>query len=181
LIALLKQRPGELNIAAGNRGSILHLGGEWLRNATGTKFTLLHYAGGAMALPDVMGGRVQVTIDAIASIRGVIESGQVKPLAVTSPKRLDNYTGVAAAAETLPGYEAMGWMALMAPHGTPEPIAQKISDDLRALLVTPELKSRLVEFGTYILPTTPAELTAYIVEQQRIWRPIIAVTAKAMK
>ena len=72
-------------------------------------------------------------------------------------------------------------MALMAPRGTPEPIAQKISDDLRALLVTPELKSRLVEFGTYILPTTPAELTAYIVEQQRIWRPIIAETAKGMK
>jgi tripartite-type tricarboxylate transporter receptor subunit TctC len=178
LIALLKQRPGELNIGGGNRGSILHFTGEWLRSATGTQFTLLHYAGGAQALPDLMGGRLQATIDAIASMRGAIDGGQVKPLAVTSLKRLDNFPQVPAVAETLPGFQSMGWMALMAPPGTPAPVVRKISDDLRAVLPKPEMKKRLEDFGTYIRPTTPQGLTAYIQEQQAIWRPVIAETAK---
>jgi tripartite-type tricarboxylate transporter receptor subunit TctC len=178
LIALLKQRPGDLNIGGGNRGSILHFTGEWLRSASGTQFTLLHYAGGAQALPDLMGGRLQATIDAIASMRGAIDGGQIKPLAVTALKRLDNFPQVPAAAETLPGFQAMGWMALMAPTGTPAPVVKKISDDLRAVLVKPELKQRLADLGTYTRPTTPEELTAYIREQQTIWRPVIVETAK---
>ena len=178
LIALLKRRPGELNIGGGNRGSILHFTGEWLRSASGTQFTLLHYAGGAQALPDLMGGRLQATIDAIASMRGAIDGGQVKPLAVTALKRLDNFPQVPAVAETLPGFQAMGWMALMAPSGTPAPVVKKISDDLRTVLVKPELKQRLEDLGTYTRPTTPEELTAYIREQQTIWRPVIVETAK---
>src|SRR5262245_57611558 len=79
LIAMLKSKPGELNIAAGNRGSIIHLAAEWLRTATGTKFTIVHYQGGAQALPDILGGRVQAAFDAIPSMRGPIDSGQVKP------------------------------------------------------------------------------------------------------
>jgi tripartite-type tricarboxylate transporter receptor subunit TctC len=181
LIALFKSKPGELNVAAGNRGSILHLTGEWLRSATGTKFTLLHYTGGGRALPDLLGGRVQVTIDAIPSLRGVIDGGQVKPLAVTTRARLDNFPQVPTVAETLPGFEAMGWMALMASPGTPEGIAKKISDDLRTVLIKPEMKKRLDELGTYVRPTTPAELTAFIREQQQIWRPIIAETAKTIR
>ena len=178
LIALLKSRPGELNVAAGNRGSIIHLTGEWLRTATATRFTLLHYAGGAQALPDVMGGRVPVTIDAIPSMRGPIDSGHVKPLAVTSKKRLDNFPQIPTVAETIPGFEALGWMALMAPPGTPLAIAKKISDDLRAAQANPELKKRCEELGNYTRPTTPDELTAFIREQQQTWRPVIAETAK---
>jgi tripartite-type tricarboxylate transporter receptor subunit TctC len=180
LIDLLKRRPGELNVAAGNRGSIIHLAAEWLRNATGTRFTIVHYAGGAQALPDVIGGRVQVLIDAIPSIRGPVDSGQVKPLAVTSKQRLDNFPQIPAVAETIPGYEAMGWMALMAPPGTPQAIAQKISDDVRTVQALPELQKRVTELGNYTRPTTPAELTAFIHEQVQIWRPVIAETAKAI-
>ena len=88
LIALIKSKPGEFNVAAGNRGSVLHLAGEWLRSATGTKFTLVHYTGGGKALPDVLGGRVQADIDALASMRGAIDGGQLKLLAVTAAKRI---------------------------------------------------------------------------------------------
>ena len=181
LIALLKSKPGELNVAAGNRGSILHLAGEWLRSATGTKFTMLHYTGGAKALPDVLGGRVQADIDALASMRGAIDGGQLKLLAVTTSKRIHTYPQVPAVAETLPGFRAVGWMALMAPPGTPAVVVRKISDDLRTVLVNTELGKRLDELGTYVNPTTPEGLTNFIHEQQQIWRPVIAETAKTIR
>ena len=142
---------------------------------------MLHYTGGARALPDVLGGRVQVDIDALPSLRGAIDGGQVKLLAVTASKRIRTFPSVPAVAETLPGYEAMGWLALMASPGTPEPIARKISDDLRAVLSDPELERRFDQLGTYPKPTTPAGLTDYIREQQRIWRPVIAETAKTLR
>jgi tripartite-type tricarboxylate transporter receptor subunit TctC len=181
LIALLKSEPDALNVAAGNRGSILHLAGEWLRSATGTKFTMLHYTGGARALPDVLSGRVQVDIDGLASMRGAIDGGQLKLLAVTTDKRIHNFPQVPAVAETLPGFRAVGWMALMAPPGTPAGVALKISDDLRKVLVSSELGKRLDELGTYANPTTPAELTNFIREQQQIWRPVISETAKTIR
>ena len=180
-IDMLKSKPGELNIAAGNRGSIIHLAAEWLRAATGTKFTIVHYQGGAQALPDILGGRVQAAFDAIPSMRGPIDSGQVKPLAVTSKKRLVNFPQIPAVDETIPGYEAMGWMALMAPPGTPQAIAQKISDDVRTVQAQPELKKRLEELGNYTRPTSPTELTAFVREQIQIWRPVIAETAKTIR
>jgi tripartite-type tricarboxylate transporter receptor subunit TctC len=181
LIALIKSKPGELNVAAGNRGSILHLAGEWLRSSTGTKFTLVHYTGGGKALPDVLGGRVQVDIDALASMRGAIDGGQLKLLAVTTDKRIHSFPQVPAVAEMLPGFRAVGWMALMAPPGTPAVVARKISDDLRTVLVSSELGKRLDELGTYVAPTTPEGLTAFIHEQQQIWRPVIAETAKTIR
>jgi tripartite-type tricarboxylate transporter receptor subunit TctC len=111
-------------------------------------------------------------------MRGAIDGGRVRPLAVTVLKRLDNFPQVPTVAETLPGFQSMGWMALMAPAGAPAPVVKKISDDLRAVLSQPELKQRLADLGTYVRPTTPDELTAFIREQQAIWRPVIAETAK---
>lgn len=182
LIAMLKARGSEVNVAAGNRGSIIHFAGEWLRSATGTKFTIVHYAGGAQALPDVLGGRVQVTIDAIPSMRGPIDGKQVTPLAVTSTKRLPNFPDLPTVAETIPGYEAMGWMALMAPPGTPQPIALKISEAVRTVQASDELKKRAEGLGNYSRSAnTPADLVAFIQDQIRIWRPVITETAKAIK
>jgi tripartite-type tricarboxylate transporter receptor subunit TctC len=180
LITLLKRKPGELNIAAGNRGSILHLAAEWFRTATGTKFTLLHYSGGAKALPDILGGRVQATVDALASLGAAADGGQLKLLAVTSSKRLYNFAKTPTVAETLPGFRALGWMALMAPPRTPAPLAEQISADLRKVLAG-DLGKRLDELGNYPRPTTPAELRDFIAEEQRIWRPVIAETAKTLR
>ncbi len=178
LVALAQKRKGELNIAAGNRGSILHLTAEWLRIAGGIDATLLHYPAASQAIADVLGGRVQIMVDAITSMKGAIQAGKIKPLAVASKTRLYNFPDLPVVADTFKGFEAMGWFALMAPPGTPAPLAKKISEDLRTVLARPELKQRFEDLGTYIRPTTPEELTAFIREQQQIWRPVIAETAK---
>ena len=178
LMALAKKRKGELNVAAGNRGSILHLTSEWLRIAGGIDVTLLHYPAASQAITDVLGGRVHIMVDAITSMKGAIDAGRIKPLAVAAKKRLYNFPDLPMVADTFPGFEAMGWFALMAPPGTPAPLARKIGDDLRKVLAGPELQKRFEDLGTYIRPTTPEELTSFIVEQQQIWRPVIAETAK---
>ncbi len=178
LMALAKKRKGELNVAAGNRGSILHLTSEWLRIAGGIDVTLLHYPAASQAITDVLGGRVHIMVDAITSMKGAIDAGRIKPLAVAAKKRLYNFPDLPVVADTFPGFEAMGWFALMAPPGTPAPLARKIGDDLRKVLAGPELQKRFEDLGTYIRPTTPEELTSFIVEQQQIWRPVIAETAK---
>ena len=178
LMALAKKRKGELNVAAGNRGSILHLTSEWLRIAGGIDVTLLHYPAASQAITDVLGGRVHIMVDAITSMKGAIDAGRIKPLAVAAKKRLYNFPDLPMVADTFPGFEAMGWFALMAPPGTPAPLARKIGDDLRKVLAGPELQKRFEDLGTYIRPATPEELTSFIVEQQQIWRPVIAETAK---
>jgi tripartite-type tricarboxylate transporter receptor subunit TctC len=180
LIALAKKRKGELNIAAGNRGSILHLTGEWLRSATGIEVTLLHYPSASQAITDILGGRVHAMIDAVAAMRGAIEGGQLKPLAVATRQRLPNFPDLPTVAETTPNFEAVGWLALMAPPHTPVALARKISDDLRTVLAQSDFQKRYEELGTYIRPTTPEQLTGFIQDQIKTWRPIIAETAKQL-
>jgi tripartite-type tricarboxylate transporter receptor subunit TctC len=177
LIALAKKRPGELNVAAGNPGSILHLTAEWLRSASGIDVTLVHYPGAPQALTDILGGRVHAIVDATSGLAGSISGGSIKALAVASERRLPTHPGLPTVAETLPGFMAMGWFALMAPPKTPEATARRISDDLRTVLERGELKQRFLDLGTYLRPMSPAELASFIADQQRIWKPVIAETA----
>jgi tripartite-type tricarboxylate transporter receptor subunit TctC len=177
LIALAKKRPGELNVAAGNRGSILHFTAEWLRSASGIEATLVHYPGAPQALTDILGGRVHAIVDAASGLAGSISGGSIKALAVASEQRLPTHPGLPTVAETLPGFMAMGWFALMAPPKTPEVIARKVSDDLRTILERPDLKQRFLDLGTYLRPMSPTELADFIADQQRIWKPVIAATA----
>jgi tripartite-type tricarboxylate transporter receptor subunit TctC len=177
-IALAKQRKGELNVASGNRGSILHLTGEWLRNAAGIDVVLVHYASASTAIADVMGGRMHAMIDSMTAMRSAIDAGTLKPLAIATKDRQPSYPDLATFAATIPGFESMGWLALVAPPGTPVPVAQKISEALRTALARPELRKRFHDLGTEINPTTPDELRAFIRDQIDLWRPVIARTAK---
>ena len=173
-IALAKKRPGELNGAAGLAGSVLHLTAEWLRIAAGIDFQILHYPAVPMAMADLIGGRIQLTVDSITGVAGTINSGHLKALAVASAQRLPNFPQLPAASETLPGFVASGWLALMAPPKTPEAIAHKVSADLRTVLARPEVAQRMQELGTYPRPMSPVELADFIASQQQTWRPIIA-------
>ena len=173
-IALAKKRPGELNVSGGLAGSVLHLTAEWLRLAAGVDFTIVHYPAVPQAMADVIGGRIQATVDSITGVLGTIRGGQLKALAVASQKRLPNFPDWPTASETLPGFVASGWLALMAPPSTPEAIAQKVSADLRTVLAMPEVQRRMQDLGTYPIAMSPEELARFIADQQRMWQPVIA-------
>jgi tripartite-type tricarboxylate transporter receptor subunit TctC len=173
-IALAKRKPGALNVSGGLAGSVLHLTAEWLRTAAGIDFTIVHYPAVPQAIADLVGGRIHASIDSITGVAGAIQGGQLKALAVASQKRLPNFPDWPTASETIPGFVASGWLALMAPPKTPGAIAQKVSADLRTVLARPEVQKRMQDLGTYPLAMSPEELARFIADQQRSWQPVIA-------
>jgi tripartite-type tricarboxylate transporter receptor subunit TctC len=81
-------------------------------------------------------------------------------------------------AETIPGFQATGWAVLVAPNGTPEPIIRKVSDDLRKVLVQPELEKKLATLGSYAVAMSPGEATAFVHKQQQMWQPVLDEIAR---
>jgi tripartite-type tricarboxylate transporter receptor subunit TctC len=173
-IAYAKQRPGQVNVAVLSRGGIPHLTSEWIKNEAKLDYSSVHYPRTPAGLADVIGGRMQAIIDGLPSLAGSIAGGQLKLIAVGSAKRLPNRPETPTIAETLPGIpRALGWFALMATPGTPEPVAKRISDDLRAVLNDPVIKQRFEDIASYTNPMTPAELQNYIRTEQALWKPVI--------
>jgi tripartite-type tricarboxylate transporter receptor subunit TctC len=178
-IALAKQKPGELSYAATGRGTLSHLTGEGLQQRAGLKMVMVPYlAGTAAALNDVISGRVQVVIDGYPPIAGAMQTGAVRALAVGAEKRLPGMENLPTIEETLPGFRPAGWLALVAPVGTPEPIVRKLADDLRTAVLDPATRTRLETTGNYPNPMTPAELLAFIQSEQRSWKPVIEEIAR---
>src|SRR5262245_35072415 len=178
-IALAKRRPGEISYAATGRGTLSHLAGEALQLKAGIKLLMVPYVGGtAQALNDVIAGRVPMVIDGYSALAGVIQGGGVKAMAVGSTQRLPDFPDLPTVAETLPGYNARGWLALVAPVGTPDAIVRKLSDDLSAAVTHPATKTKLETTGNYPHPMTPAELLAFIHAEQQMWKPVLEQIAR---
>ena len=174
LIALAKQKPGELTYGTNGPGRLTHLTGELLASRAGIKLLMIPYSGGtAQVLNDVMGKRVPLVFEAYSGLAGAIEAKTVLPLAVAAPQRLPEFADVPAAAETLPGFEAGGWQVLVAPRGTPDAIVQKLNADLLQAMGDPETRKRLARFHRDHRPMSPAETTAFIQAEQAKWAPIL--------
>jgi tripartite-type tricarboxylate transporter receptor subunit TctC len=174
LIELAKRRPGELAYGTNGPGRLTHLTGELLQSRAGIKLLMVPYSGGtAQVLNDVMGGRIPIVIEAYSGVAGAIEAGTVKPLAVASPKRLPDFPNLPTVAETLPGFAASGWQVLVAPVGTPASIVSKASADLVKAMSEPEVRKKLAKLGRDDVPMSPAEATAFIQREQRMWAPIL--------
>jgi tripartite-type tricarboxylate transporter receptor subunit TctC len=156
--------------------------GELLQLRTGIKLQMVPYSGGsAQAFTDVMGGRIPIVMEGYTGMAGAFQSGAILPLAVASPTRLPNAPNVPAVAETLPGFVASGWQAVLAPNGTPEAVIKKASETLRASLMMPEVRDKLAARGSFVRAMTPAEVTAFIRAQQEQWKPAIARIAEQSK
>ena len=180
LIALAKQRPGAISYAVSGVGRLTHLTGELLQIRTGIKLQIVPYASGgsAQAVNDIIGGRIPMVIEAYSGVAGAYQSGALTAVAVASAERLAAFPSVPTVAETLPGFVATGWQVLVAPLGTPDAILQKASDDLRAVLVKPEIKDKLAARGAYVRPSSAAQAEAFVKSQQEMWKPALDQVAK---
>src|SRR5262245_2020369 len=173
LVALSKRRPGEILYAANSRGTFPHLTVERLRKETGADLTFVPYPGAAAGLQDLMGGRISMIVESIGALAGAMQGGSIKVLAVASSKRLPNFPDLPTASETVPGLDAMGWFALMAPAGTPDEIVRQVNKDLLAVMDLPELRKSFQDLGTFVRLMSPEETTQFIRNEQQTWRPIV--------
>ncbi|MCK9908452.1 tripartite tricarboxylate transporter substrate binding protein [Microbacteriaceae bacterium K1510] len=173
LLATMRATKGGLNCAVSTRGGLSHLSAESLKATAGVDMNFIHYPGTAQALSDVIGGRVPMVVDSLSAFVGPVAGKQIRILAVASTQRLKKMPEIPTAAETLPGFEATAWLALVAPPGTPAAITQQIGRDVDAILANASVVARLEEVGTFARPITASELPNFIKAQREKWLPVV--------
>jgi tripartite-type tricarboxylate transporter receptor subunit TctC len=182
LIAFAKEQPGKLSYAVTGVGRLTHLTGELLQLLTGIKLQMVPYSNNsAQAIADVFSGRVAMAIEGYTGLAPAFQNGNLRPLAVGSAKRLPEVPDLPTMSETVPNLIASGWQAVLAPNGTPEPLIAKASEALRVSLDMKVVQERLATRGSYARPMSPAEVTAFIRDQQTLWKPAIERIAEEMK
>lgn len=174
LIAFAKKRPGELDYASSGTGTATHLAALMFSAMTGVVMEHVPYRGGVPALNDLLGGQVSLMFGNLAPSMAFIRSGRLRPLAVTSARRVAALPRVPTMAEAgLPGYEALAWFALLVPARTPGQVINKLNSEVVAILQHPELKERLQGLGVEVMPGSPAELNNYIRAEIAKWDKVI--------
>ena len=170
LVALLKSKPGQLNFASSGLGSSVHFAGELFKLMTKTEMVHVPYRGSAPALNDLLAGNVDLIFDNITTVWPQVQSGNLRALGVASLQRSPLVPEVAAIAETVPGFEALSWVGVVAPAGTPSAVVQKISDLFGAAMRNPDLVKRLADLGAAATTNTPAEFKTFLTADRSKWQ-----------
>ncbi|HEX5507077.1 MAG TPA: tripartite tricarboxylate transporter substrate binding protein [Pseudolabrys sp.] len=174
LIAYAKTHPGELNNASSSIGSPGHVGAELFKYMTGTKITHVPYKGGADAIKDLIGGRVQIMFESLNSISSFAHNGQVRALGVTGAKRSLAFPHIQTIAEAgVPGYEAGTWSGVIAPTGVPRPIVEKLNAAINKGLKSKLFTDKLAGIGDEAAGGTPEEFAATIEKDSAKWREVV--------
>lgn len=172
LIALAKSKPG-MRYGSGGSGSPPHLSAEMFRSMTGIDVLHVPYKGITPAMIDTVSGQVQFLFSVIPAVLPTIKSGKLRALGISSPRRSALVPDVPTIAESVPGYEFLGWYSLFAPAKTPQPILGRINGELVKMLGTPEFRERFSALGAEPRSSTQQELAAYLREQRQKMRKAV--------
>ncbi len=181
LIALAKKEPGKILYAGNTPGTLPALTGDMLKQKAGIDLTFVPYPGYAAGLTDLKGGRISVIIESLSAQAPAVQDGSVKLLATASEQRLQQFPDVPTVAETLPGFVATGWLALLARTGTPDLVVQTLSTALRASLADPSLQKKFADLATLPAPMSPAEMQAFIAREEKNWIPVVQKAGLAVE
>jgi tripartite-type tricarboxylate transporter receptor subunit TctC len=173
LIAYAKANPGKLSYGSAGIGSSLHLAGELFKRDTGVDIVHVPYKGPADAATDLIGGRIQMMFGPPVTILPLAQAGKIRALAVTSAKRSALAPELPTVAETLPGFEVVGWYGLAAPAGTPKDVIARLNAETNQLLQSPDLIAQLRPLGYELMGGTPDEANARIKSDVVRWTKII--------
>lgn len=173
-LAYLKANPGKVNYASQGKGSLSHVGTALFEQTTGTDMTHVPYKGSGQAIQDVLSGQVEVFMTTPPSVIGHIQSGKLKPLAVTSRTRHPMLPDVPTTAEAgLAGFELEAWVGLFAPAGAPKDVIEKLSQAVKSALETPEVKKRAETLGIEPRYMGPEQLGELVKNDTEYWSKII--------
>jgi tripartite-type tricarboxylate transporter receptor subunit TctC len=163
LVTAAKAKPGEVNFASPGNGTVAHLTGELFQKSAGVKFQHVPYKGANQALTDVISGQVQIYISSVPSVLQQIRTGRLRPLAVTSAKRVDDIPQTPTVGESgYKGFDAVTWFGLLAPAGTPRDIVTRLNVELNKALQQADLRKRLGDEGADPLGGTPEQFAELI-------------------
>src|SRR5580704_15458358 len=172
-IAYAKANPGKINMGSGGVGSTSHVAGELFNLMTGIKMAHVPYRGEAPSVTDLLGGQVQVMFSTPGSVISFVKANTLRPLGVTSAKRMDVLPDVPAIAEFLPGYDAVSWAGIGAPAGTLPEIIDKLNKETNAALADPALVGKLAEFGAIVMTGSPTDFQKFIAAEIEKWGKVV--------
>ncbi len=172
-IALARSRPGRINFASSGSGTSIHMSAEMFKMLTGVNIVHIPYKGSGPALADLMGGQVDVMFDNLTSSIGLIRSGKLRALAVTTSERYQELSDVPTVQETVPGYEATAWFGVVAPAGTPREIVMRINGEVNRALAHTDVKEKLAQQGALARSWTPEEFGSFIHNEVVKWAKVV--------
>ncbi len=174
VLAASKARNGGLSSASPGTGTSPHMALELLAYQSGVKFTHVPYKGSGPAVQDVIGGQADMMFDTVLIVGPHIQSGKLRPIAVSSSKRLESLPDVPTIAEAgQQGFDMGSWQAVFAPAGTPKPVVDRLHAEIMKIVATPEVQARLKGFGMVPSSMTPAELGDYQKAEVAKWAQVI--------
>jgi tripartite-type tricarboxylate transporter receptor subunit TctC len=163
LVAAAKSKPGEVNFASPGNGTVAHLTGEQFQKTAGITFQHVPYKGANQALTDVISGQVQLYVSSVPSVLQQIRTGKLRPIAVTSAKRVDDLPQTPTVGESgYKGFDAVTWFGFLAPAGTPKDIVTRLNTEFNKALQQPDLRKRLGDEGADPLGGTPEQFAELI-------------------
>ena len=171
---LARQRPGELSYASASVGQISHMNGELMKLLAGIDVLHVPYKGTGPVLPELIGGQVSMTFSTASDNLQFVRAGRVKLLAVTGAQRLPMVADTPTMAESgLPGFESLNWNGLVGPANLPRDVLTRLNRDIARALNTPDVKSKVVAQGNFVIGDTPEQFAAYIRNEYDKWGRVV--------
>ncbi len=173
LIALAKQNPGTIKFGTSGAGTLTHLGVELLATQTGVKFVHVPYKGGGPALIALMSGEVDMSGLAVVAAVSYVNSGRMRVLAVTSPKRLPMLPNIPTVLESGVPYQFESWVGVVAPVATPAPIIKILNEHMVRAARSPDIVERFAKDGADVVASSPEHFRKVIIEEVAMWGRVI--------
>ena len=173
LITYMKANPDKLSFGSPGIGTSVHVSGELFKSMTGTKMVHVPYKGRQFAIPDLVGGQIQVMFDNMPSALPMAKEGKIRALAQTTATRSPAAPDVPTVAETVPGFEATTWFAVFAPAGTPRDVVMRVNAEMQRVFKLPDVVEKLNTLGLVPSISSPDELAAYQAREITKWAKVV--------
>jgi tripartite-type tricarboxylate transporter receptor subunit TctC len=176
-LALAKAKPGTLNYASSGPGTPYHMAGELLKAMAGVDIVHVPYKGSSGARTDILGGQVQMMFDAITTMAPNVRAGKLKALGTSGKVRSTVLPEVPTVSEAgVPGYEAVIWLGIMAPAGTPRAIVERLNTEITRAANAPEMRDSWAKQGAVSMSMSPEEFGRYIREDIEKWARVVKIS-----
>jgi tripartite-type tricarboxylate transporter receptor subunit TctC len=173
IVDYAKANPGKLNYGSQGSGSTSHLTAELFKSVAGVRLTHVPYKGSAPAMAALLAGEIDLMFDNLGVTLAQVKAGKLRALAVCSENRVASLPGVPAMSEGLPGFVSATWVAIVAPPGTPAPVADKLSAAIDSAIRSPDVARRLAALSAEPVGGTPARMAAFLRLEEARWKRVI--------